>query len=96
MPREFKTVALWGRFDEPSVAEPARQVLVHLRERGIEVLVPSEADGRGQLGSAPRIDENDIAAKVDLVVAVGGCMPPDTSRAVASRCSASIAAGSDF
>ncbi len=72
MPPKFKTVALWGRFDEPNVAEPALQVLAHLRGRGVEVLASSQADGRGHLAGTPRIDEAEIAARVNLVVAIGG------------------------
>ena len=44
MPRQFKTVALWGRLGERSVMEPARQVLTHLRKRGITVLAAITSD----------------------------------------------------
>src|SRR5688572_8985664 len=37
MPREFRTVALWGRLGDPSVTESALQLLSHLNDRGITV-----------------------------------------------------------
>lgn len=72
MPREFTTVALWGRLGERSVAEPASQVLAHLRKRGITVLVSATADAARQLTGATHVDERELAARADLVVAIGG------------------------
>jgi len=72
MPREFKTVALWGRLGENSVTEPAQQVLAHLRQRGITVLVAAGSDAKRELDGATRVDEREIAHKADLVVAIGG------------------------
>lgn len=71
MPREFKTVALWGRLSDDSVAEPAQQVLAHLQKRGIEVLAPHVAGGP-KLQGATHVAEPEVAARADLVVAVGG------------------------
>jgi len=71
MSREFKTVGLWGRLSESNVAEPALQVLTHLRKRGIEVFASNQSDGK-QFTAANRVDESELAAHVDLVVAVGG------------------------
>jgi len=72
MPREFTTVALWGRLGELSVAEPAFQVLNHLRKRGITVLVSATADPARLLTGATHVDERELAARADLVVAIGG------------------------
>ena len=72
MPREFKTVALWGRLGEHSVTEPARQVLSHLRERGITVLASITSDPTRELEGATHVDEREIATKADLVIAIGG------------------------
>jgi NAD+ kinase len=72
MSREFKTVGLWGRLSERSVAEPALQVLGLLHRRGIEVFAATEADSAGQFAEATRIDQAQLAARVDLVVAIGG------------------------
>ena len=72
MPREFRTVALWGRLGEHSVAEPAQQVLSHLRQRGITVLASITSDPTRALKDASHVDERELAARADLVVAIGG------------------------
>jgi NAD+ kinase len=72
MPREFATVALWGRLTERSVAEPARQLVTHLLSRGIRVLVSSTADAGHALVGATHVDDKELAATADLVVAIGG------------------------
>jgi NAD+ kinase len=72
MPREFKTVGLWGRLGERAVAEPALQVLKHLKKRGISVFASVESDGNDAFGEATRVAERDLVPAVDLVVAVGG------------------------
>jgi NAD+ kinase len=72
MPREFKTVALWGRLGEHSVAEPALQILEHLRKRGITVLASFTSDSARELAEATHVDERELAARADLVVAIGG------------------------
>lgn len=72
MPREFKTVGLWGRLAERAVAEPALQVLKHLKKRGVVVFASIESDGNDAFGEATRVAERDLVPAVDLVVAVGG------------------------
>jgi NAD+ kinase len=72
MPREFRTVALWGRLGERSVMEPALQVVSHLRERGITVLASVTSDPTRQIQSATHVDEREIATRADLVLAIGG------------------------
>jgi NAD+ kinase len=72
MPREFKTVGLWGRLGERAVAEPALQVLKHLKKRGITVFASADSDGNDAFGEATRVAERDLVPAVDLVVAVGG------------------------
>lgn len=72
MPRQFKTVALWGRLGERSVTEPALQVLSQLRERGITVLVAITSDPARELAGATHVDEREAATRADLVIAIGG------------------------
>jgi NAD+ kinase len=72
MPQQFKTVGLWGRLSEPSVAEPAMQVLAHLRKRGTKVYAAKQSGGAGNLSGIKLVDEAEFAKHVDLVVAVGG------------------------
>src|SRR5688572_24986427 len=57
MPREFRTVALWGRLGERSVTEPAQQLLSHLRERGLAVLASITSDPTRSLEGATHVDE---------------------------------------
>lgn len=72
MPRQFKTVALWGRLGERSVTEPALQILSQLRERGITVLAAITSDPARELKDATHVDEREAAARADLVIAIGG------------------------
>jgi len=72
MTQQFKTVGLWGRLSEPSVAEPALQVLSHLQKAGIQVLASVQSDTARQFSHIKRVDESELAASVDLIVAVGG------------------------
>ena len=62
---------MWGRLGERSVAEPALQLLSHLRERGITVLASFTSDPTRALEGATHVDEREIATKADLVVAIG-------------------------
>ena len=72
MPREFKTVALWGRLGEHSVTEPAQQVLAHLRKRGITVLASATRTRRERSPTPRTSTKRELAARADLVVAIGG------------------------
>jgi NAD+ kinase len=72
MPRQFRTVALWGRLGERSVTEPALQVVSHLRQRGITVLASITSDAARELKDATHVDERELAARADLVLAIGG------------------------
>jgi NAD+ kinase len=72
MPQQFKTVGLWGRLSEPSVAEPAKQVVAHLRKRRIQVFAPQQAETDSLGDGLKTVAETELAARVDLVVAIGG------------------------
>jgi NAD+ kinase len=72
MPREFKTVGLWGRLNEPSVAEPAVQILEHLRKHGTRVIVSAQSNGSGELATTEHADDSELAKRIDLLVAIGG------------------------
>ncbi len=64
--------ALIGRFSDPRVAESALALLPHLKSRRVTALLP---DG-DPLAAPPelvvRIPEQEIAARADLVIAIGG------------------------
>jgi NAD+ kinase len=85
MPREFRTVGLWGRLSEPSVAEPAQQVLEHLTKRGIEVFAAAQAPGAAELTGVTRVDENEARGARRPCVAIGGDGTLPDARHVAHR-----------
>ena len=98
MPQQFKTVGLWGRLNEPSVAEPAMQVLAHLRKHGIQVFASTESDGAGIARRLTRVEETRSRRKSTSSSRrrrrhVVTCCAP-RCRAAACRFSESIAAGS--
>jgi len=70
MPQEFKRIGLWGRFEDPRVAEPAAQITSHLLAQGVRVL--AQAARAGALDGVEPVAAEDFATGVDLVVAVGG------------------------
>jgi NAD+ kinase len=69
MSKEFKTIALVGRYRDSRVAEPMSLLARHLTDTGIVVIAnPSVA---AQLNVQAR-EESDLASACDLIVAVGG------------------------
>jgi NAD+ kinase len=72
MPQQFKTVGLWGRLSEPSVAEPAKQLLAHLRKRRIQVFAPRQAQADSLGDGVKTVAETQLAERVDVVMAIGG------------------------
>jgi NAD+ kinase len=72
MPQQFRTVGLWGRLSEPSVAEPAKQVLAHLRKHRIRVFAATDARDDELPEGLTAVAETELADRVDLVVAIGG------------------------
>jgi NAD+ kinase len=69
MDKEFNTVAILGRFDDPRVAEPMTALAIHLSQAGVDVITAPGA----QLDPPVRtIDEPEIALHADLIIAVGG------------------------
>jgi NAD+ kinase len=63
--------ALIGRFSDARVAESALTLLPHLKQRGIRVYLP-EGDPLVAPDLVVRIPEEEIAARADLVIAIGG------------------------
>jgi NAD+ kinase len=67
-----RTCALVGRFRDPRVAESAHALLAHLASRQVRVLV-SEAIAADILAAGvEQIPESELAARADLVIAIGG------------------------
>ena len=65
----FKTIALVGRFDDPRVKDPVVSLVHHLRQQGLEIIVAEDAVIDLDI---TRLPEAEIAASVDLIIAVGG------------------------
>jgi NAD+ kinase len=72
MQREFGTVALWGRLGERSVAEPAAQMVAHLRKRGIDVLATLPSEPADEFRGVVHAEERELATRADLILAIGG------------------------
>jgi NAD+ kinase len=71
MRRKFKTIGLWGRLSETNVAHPASQISKHLKRLGVEVYAVAGRSARS-LPDVERLGEEEIAKRVDLLVAIGG------------------------
>ena len=69
MSSEIKRVAILGRHDDPHVADLMRVLVRHLTKAGIDVLAADEMDLDLQVD---RVDESELAAKADLMIAIGG------------------------
>jgi len=69
---KFKKIGLWGRLGETSVVQPALEIVSQLQALGLEVFVPAQPDIPEAFGDATRLPAEQLASKVDLIVAVGG------------------------
>jgi NAD+ kinase len=69
MGKEFQSVAILGRFEDPRVAEPMAALAAHLAQAGVEVLALPGFAANAQVRT---LDESEIAAHADLVVTIGG------------------------
>jgi len=69
MSKEFNTVAIMGRHDDPRVAEPVAALAAYLTKAEHDVVtVPESPAGL----SGRRVPEDDIARESDLIIAIGG------------------------
>ena len=64
--------ALIGRFSDARVAESALTLLPHLKKRGVAALLPDSEPLDAPADLATRVPEDEIAARADLVIAIGG------------------------
>lgn len=69
MATSFKTIALLGRSQDRRVAEPMAVLAGYLSEAGIDVVAAPDAPTDLP---ARQLPEDEIAAAVDLIIAVGG------------------------
>ena len=67
-----RVCAFVGRFADTRVSESVALLLPHLAGRGVEVLVSEDLPAAAATGPFTRVDERTIAARADLVIAIGG------------------------
>src|SRR5450631_4056947 len=67
-----RACALVGRFADPQVAEPLSVLVPHLQSRQITVLVSEETPLPAGMQHIVRLPIAELAARADLVVAIGG------------------------
>jgi len=72
VPTAFKSVALTGRASDPRVVAAMQRIALHLREKGCTVYAPEGDDPAPEMEWVRRVAEPELAARADLVVAVGG------------------------
>ena len=68
----IRTCALITRFADSRVTESVAALAAHLRARTIEILVPEDEAATIAGNPATPVPEAEIAARADLVVAIGG------------------------
>jgi len=66
-----RVCAFVGRFADPRVEESVALLLPHLNSRGIDVIVSASLPAR-LAASAELVSEQEIGARADLVIAIGG------------------------
>lgn len=69
MHKEFKTVALVGRVEDPRVAEPMSALADHLGRAGVAVIATPQASLPPPVTP---VEEAELAARADLIIAIGG------------------------
>ncbi|MEJ0087749.1 MAG: NAD(+)/NADH kinase [Pseudomonadota bacterium] len=72
MPLPVQACALIGRFSDARVAESALTLLPHLKKRGVTALLPVDDPLQASADLVTRLPEEEIAARADLVIAIGG------------------------
>lgn len=72
MKAKFKTVGLWGDLSSDVVAGPATEIVSHLSGRDIEALCLAQENVAENLADVAALPGADLAAAVDLIVAIGG------------------------
>jgi NAD+ kinase len=70
--REFKTIALIGRYDSAEVASGLVTMGDYLRKQGREVLLEKETAATNRINGFPAADYAEIGARADLAVVQGG------------------------
>lgn len=73
MKYKYELVGFWGRLSDPKVAETAFRVISHVRSRRARIVAPPSAEAiAAQLGGIEILDEAELAARADVILAIGG------------------------
>ncbi|NNC64207.1 MAG: NAD(+) kinase, partial [Gammaproteobacteria bacterium] len=72
MKAKFKTVGLWGNLSSDIVAGPAAEIVAHLSKCDVDALCLAQEDVAADLADVAALPGADLAAAVDLIVAIGG------------------------
>jgi NAD+ kinase len=72
MKAKFKTVGLWGNLSSDIVAGPAAEIVAHLSKCDVDALCLAQEDVAADIANVAALPGADLAAAVDLIVAIGG------------------------
>ncbi len=72
MTAAFTKIGLWGRLSEPGVDALALEIASLLRGQGLDVVVPDQPGLPDEFSACRRLESGQLAAEVDLIIAVGG------------------------
>jgi NAD+ kinase len=72
MKDNIRTVGLFGRYRDETVADPLNRLAHFLLERGLRILVDEHAAGLLKPGLASERPSNEIGGEIDLAIVVGG------------------------
>lgn len=72
MKAKFKTVGLWGNLSSDVVAGPAAEIAAHLGSRDVDAICLAQDNVAACVGDVPTLPGPELAAAVDLIVAIGG------------------------
>lgn len=68
----FQKIGMLGRVADPRVCDTLQGLAPHLADRGVRIFVAQDLDVEFPEGLVTRVPEPELAAAVDLMIAVGG------------------------
>src|SRR5690606_26155478 len=69
----FEHVGFWGRLSDAKVAETASRVISHVKSRQARIVAPPSGEAIARrIGGIDVLDEAEIAARADVIIAIGG------------------------
>ncbi len=69
----FEHVGFWGRLSDARVAETASRVIAHVKSREARIFAPPSGEAIARrIGGIEVLDEAELAARADVLIAIGG------------------------